>query len=172
MILEVFAATSRRCSSWFHQNFPKHSTNHHGTSCNRLLDFRVVSLSLGGNSSVFSASSVVSIDPFAVITVVGSQDIVTVSNSSCVISILLIIRMEAPESTMISLSSGSTVETDAAPHSIFGEKNAISFSRLVPRTLYNFWPIQCQAAFLAEARWSSDATLVKPQTVPNVPESR
>ena len=43
-------------------------------------------------------------------------------------------------------SSGLTVEIDAALHAIFSEKNADSFSRCVPRTLYNFLA-HCQAAF-------------------------
>ena len=63
-------------------------------------------------------SSVLSTDPFAVSTVAGSRDTVTVSNSSGVGSTLLIICIEAPESTINYLSSALTAETDADPHSI------------------------------------------------------
>ena len=84
------------------------------------------------------AFSVVLIDPVAVITVVGSRDALTVSSSSGDKSVLLIISMDAPDSTLNSLSSGLTVEVDATAHSNFGFKNVASFSRHVPRILNNF----------------------------------
>ena len=66
------------------------------------------------------ASSVVSIDPFAVITLVEYHDTSTVSNSSGVSDILLTRCMDAPETTINSLSSGLTVEVGATLHSILG----------------------------------------------------
>ena len=69
----------------------------------------------------------------------------TIYNASGDNAILLVICMEAPESTINSLSSGFTVETDATLHSMLGEKNVASVSRQVPRILYNFLT-QCQAS--------------------------
>ena len=78
---------------------------------------------LGSEEDVL-ISLVVSINPVAEITVVGSRDTFTVSNFSAVNSILLIICKESPESTI-----NHPVETDAARHAIFCEKSVASFSR-------------------------------------------
>ena len=60
-----------------------------------------------------NVTSVVSTDPFAVISVVGRRDTLTVSNSSGDKPILLIIRIDAPESTNNKLFlSVWTVEVD------------------------------------------------------------
>ena len=52
-------------------------------------------------------------------TVIGSPDTLTVSNSSGDISVFLIICVEAAESTINSLSSGLAVEVGAAAPSNF-----------------------------------------------------
>ena len=71
------------------------------------------------------ASSCVCTSPLAVMTIVGLHDFVKVSISALLRSFLLIICIDAPESTTNSRSSGLRV--DAGRHQNFseGEKNAI-----------------------------------------------
>ena len=90
--------------------------------------------------SLTLASSVVSIGPFAAISVVGTRTL-TVSNSSGDKPVLLMIRTEAPASAMNSLSSGLTVEVDAPTRSNLRLKKAASFP---------------------EARWGYDDVSVHP----------
>ena len=78
--------------------------------------------------------------------VVGSREALTVSNSSGDKSVLLIVSIDAPESTINFLSSGLMVEVDAIAHCIFGLKNVSSFPRYVPRFFYNLLA-HCRAAF-------------------------
>ena len=77
------------------------------------------------------ASSCVCTSPLAVITVVGLLDVVTVSNSAEFKSFLLIMCIDAPESTTNSLSSG--LRGDGAGRHLFseGEKNAVFVSPLI-----------------------------------------
>ena len=74
------------------------------------------------------ASSCVCTSPLAVFTVVGLLDVVTVSNSAVLKSFLLIMYIDAPESTKKSRSSG--LRFDAGRHQFSeSEKNAVlSFS--------------------------------------------
>ena len=65
-------------------------------------------------------------------------------------SILLIICIDAPESTINSLSSGLTVVVDATHQSNFGLLNVASFSKYFPRILYNCL-VHCQVIFLASS---------------------
>ena len=48
------------------------------------------------------------------------------------------------------LSSGLKFEVDVPAHSNFGLKNGASFSKYVPRSVYNFLA-HCQTAFLASS---------------------
>ena len=83
------------------------------------------------------ASSFVCTLPLAVITVVGLLHVVTVSKSAEFNSFLLIMCIDAPESTTISLSSGLRVD-GAGRHLFFeGEKNAVS---CFPFHFRIFWP--------------------------------
>ena len=83
------------------------------------------------------ASSCVCTSPLAVMNVVGHLDVVKVSNSAEFKSFLLIMCIDAPESTSNSVSSGLRV--DGAGRHLFseGEKNAALFSPLI---LGSFWP--------------------------------
>ena len=67
-------------------------------------------------------------------TVVGLFDVVKISNSAEFKPFLLIICIDAPESTTKSLSSGLSV--DAGKHQFEGEKNAVLVS---PSILGYFW---------------------------------
>ena len=72
------------------------------------------------------ASSFVCTSPLAVITVVGLIDVVTFSNSREFKSFLLIMCMDALESTTNYLSSGSRVDGASRHQFSEGEKNAVS----------------------------------------------
>ena len=75
------------------------------------------------------ASSCKRTSPLAVITVVGFLDVVTDSNSAECKSLLLIMCIDAPESTTNSLSSGPRVDGSGMHLFSEGEKNAVlSFS--------------------------------------------
>ena len=75
------------------------------------------------------ASSLVCTSPLAVMTVVGLPGVLMVCNSAELRSRLLTICILAPESTAISLSSGSFVDAAGSAHSSVGEWNvALSFS--------------------------------------------
>ena len=81
-------------------------------------------------------SSCVCTSPLAVMTIVGLHDFVRVSNSASFKSFLLIICIDAPESTTNSRSSGLRV--DASRHQFSeGEKNVALFSPSFPT---HFWP--------------------------------
>ena len=72
------------------------------------------------------ASSFVCTSPLAVITVIGLLDVVTVSNSAEFKSFLLIMCVDAPESTTNSLSSCLIVDGDSRHQFSEGEKNVVS----------------------------------------------
>ena len=72
------------------------------------------------------ASSCVCISPLAVITVVGLHDFVKVSISALLRSFLLIMCIDAPESTTNSLSSGFNV--DAGRHLFSGDEKNVALS--------------------------------------------
>ena len=75
------------------------------------------------------ASSCVCTSPLAVMTIAGQHDFVKVSISALLISFLLIMCIDAPESTTNSLSSGFNV--DAGRHLFSeGEKECCSFTLL------------------------------------------
>ena len=67
------------------------------------------------------ASSLVCTSPLAVITVVGFLDILMVSNSAELRSVLLTTCILDPESTTNSLSSGSFIDATSNTHSSEGE---------------------------------------------------
>ena len=76
------------------------------------------------------ASSCVCTSQLAVMTIVGLHDFVKVSISASLKSFLLIICIDAPESTTNSLSSSLRVD-DAGRHLFSeGEKNAVSLMLL------------------------------------------
>ena len=80
------------------------------------------------------ASSCVCTSPLAVMTIVGLHDFVKVSISASLRSFLLIMCINAPESTTNSLSSG--LRFDAGKHLFSeGQKNAALFSSSNFRTL-------------------------------------
>ena len=85
------------------------------------------------------ASSPVSIDTFAVVTVVGLRDTRMVSHSSSVNNFLLITCMEAPEfNDKLCLSHGQRFDGDGTHYSNVGEKIVATFSKdHVPRILVN-----------------------------------
>ena len=82
------------------------------------------------------ASSCVCTSPLACMTIVGLHDFVKVSISALLKSFLLIMCIDAPESTTNSLSSGLRV--DAGRHLFSeGEKNAALWCSF---NLKHFWP--------------------------------
>ena len=83
------------------------------------------------------ACSFVCTSPLAVITVVGLLDVVTVSNSAEFKSFLLIMCIDAPESTTNSLSSGLRV--DGAGRHQFPKVRRMLFY-VSPFILGYFWP--------------------------------
>ena len=87
------------------------------------------------NSLTYTAApSCVCTSPLAVMTFVGQHDVVKVSISASLKSFLLIMCIDAPESTTNSLSSGFNV--DAGRHLFSGdEKNVALFSPLIFKTL-------------------------------------
>ena len=108
------------------------------------------------------ASSCVCTSPLAVMTIVGLRDFVKVSISGEFKSFLLIICIDAPESTTNSHSSGFRV--DARKHLFSeGEKNvALSYSFIF---LTNSWP----ASTLLRGHLAL-ATLSPPETDPQIVE--
>ena len=84
------------------------------------------------------ASSCVCTSPFAVFTVVGLLDVVTVSNSAEFKSFLLIMCIGGPESTTNYLSSGLIVDGADEHQFSEGEKNAVLFFSF--KFLGYFWP--------------------------------
>ena len=71
------------------------------------------------------ASSFVCTSPLAVITVIGLLDVVTFSNSAQFKSFLLIMCIDAPESTTNSLSSGLVVDGEGRHQFSEDEKNVV-----------------------------------------------
>ena len=69
--------------------------------------------------------------PLAVMTVVGTLDVVKVSISAEFKSFLLIMCIDVPESTTNSLSSGSRFDGAGRHPFSEGEKNAVLFSPLI-----------------------------------------
>ena len=72
-----------------------------------------------------AASSFVCTSPLAVITVIGLLDVVTVSHSAEFKTFLLIMCIDAPESTTNSLSSRLTVGGEGRHQFSEGEKNVV-----------------------------------------------
>ena len=107
------------------------------------------------------ASSCVCTSPLAVMTIVGLHDFVKVSISASLKSFLLIMCIDAPESTTNSLSSGLRV--DGARRHLFSEgENNAAFSPLI----YGyFWP----ASTLLRGHLAL-ATLSPPETDPQMSE--
>ena len=107
------------------------------------------------------ASSCVCTSPLAVMTIVGLHDFVKVSISALLKSFLLIICIDAPESTTNSRSSG--LRLDAGRHLFSeGEKNvALSCSF----NFIHFWP----ASTLLRGHLAL-ATLSPPETDPQILE--
>ena len=91
------------------------------------------------------ASSGVCTSPMAVLTVDGLLEVVTVSNSAEFKSFLLIMCIDAPQSTTNSLSSGLGVDGAGRHQFPEGEKNAVLFVSFI------FW------IFLASLRAASRA---------------
>ena len=83
------------------------------------------------------ASSCVCTSPLAVITVVGLLDVVTVSNSAEFKSFLLVMCIDAPESTTNSLSSG-LIFGDAGRHRSSASEKKVDLSFSFSFTI--FWP--------------------------------
>ena len=107
------------------------------------------------------ASSCVCTSPLAVMTVVGLHDFVKVSMSASLKSFLLIMCIDAPESTTNSRSSG--LRTDAGRHLFSeGEKNiALSCSFNITTLLASFHGASGHLAL---------ATLSPPETDPQILE--
>ena len=74
-----------------------------------------------------AASSFVCTSPQAVKTVIGLLDVVTVSNSALLRSFLLIMCIDAPESTTNSLSSGVIDDGEGSYQFSEGEKNVVFY---------------------------------------------
>ena len=107
------------------------------------------------------ASSFVRTSPLAAITVVGLLDVVTVSNLAEFKSFLLIMCIDAQESTTNSLSSGLRVDGEGRHQFSEGEKNAV-LRFLFLNILGYFWPASTGHLALA--------TLSLPETDPQILE--
>ena len=104
---------------WSSQSFPSDSTA--GVSSRSFTD-KNKSISL----TKTVGSSFVCTSPLAVITVVGLFEVVTVSNSAEFKSFLLIMCIDAPESTTNSLSSSSIFDGEGRHHFSVSEKKVDS----------------------------------------------
>ena len=104
---------------WSSQTFPSDSTA--GVSSRSFTD-KNKSISL----TKTVGSSFVCTSPLAVITVVGLFEVVTVSNSAEFKAFLLIMCIDAPESTTNSLSSGSIFDGEGRHHFSVSEKKVDS----------------------------------------------
>ena len=107
------------------------------------------------------ASSCVCTSPLAVMTIVGLHDFVKVSISASLKSFLLIICIDAPESTTNSRSPG--LRFDAGKHQFSEGEKMLLF--LAPLSLIHFWP----ASTLLHGHLAL-ATLSPPETDPQILE--